>query len=183
MKLDKYDLKLDWGEVSTKRKLPRVIYDRLESSKVLKYELSNSNLVIYGAHYIVQAFVKDMLSQFMTNRQKLEIDSSFDEIRQVKMFDKVWAISQEEWSFNMKMRWSEMEKEIVEALHKMWLYRRLDSFIVSLSSKNHFTDEQVKVVIQMGEEILQNPDLDYSDLIQNHLSELTDIELPNEIWW
>lgn len=182
---DKYKLIIDWGEVSEDRKLPENIYSAIKNSKLIKWEFVKGRLKISGDHYMIQSFVKNQIAGIVEWRTKHHIDyREFDNVRAVDTVNKLWSMVQEDWSFDLKMRWNDMQKDIVDILYYSWGYSKVDRFIYALMRENpEFTRSQIDTIIQMSETIMTHfADIRYGRLFDQY-HDKTDLKFPTTISW
>lgn len=200
--VDKYDLIIKWDAKATDDRFPSDLYETLKKSNMISITRSNGVFIFTGVHYVMQSFVKNGMSMLTEYRQGSKLSTGcnaqhFNEVRKVEMFDKVFKITQEDWSYTMKNRWNEMNGEIVKALHRWRTYLKADKFLEAMINHNSIKydtedmkDSNIEILREMYQFILDHEiaandrhgHMKYQELY-DAFYEKTELAFPTVISW
>ena len=200
--IDKYDLSIKWDAKATDDRFPSDLYETLRKSKMISISRSNGAFIFTGVHYVMQNFVKNGITMLTEHRKESKLSTGinarhFNEIRKVEIFNKVFEITQEDWSYAMKNRWNAMNSEIVEALHTWRTYLKADYFLEAMINHNSIKydtedmkDSDVEILREMYQFILEREraandkygHMKYQE-IHDAFWEKTDLAFPTVIRW
>lgn len=204
--IDKYDLSIKWDPKATDDRFPSDLFEILKKSKMISITRANGTFdgafIFTGVHYVMQNFVKNGIAMLTEHRKESKLSTGinarhFNEIRKVEMFNKVFEITQEDWSYTMKNQWNAMNSEIVEALHTWRTYLKADYFLEAMINHNSIKydtedmkDSDVEILREMYQFILDHErtangywtHMKYQE-IHDAFCEKTDLTFPTVIRW
>ena len=186
--IQKYQLVLNLGEVSVRRRIPTFIYDVVKKYQKVEKWFENDKYKIQGDYYLIQAMVKEILKYVLEYRKfRSPLPEVFDDITGKTNLDQIVAICNEDWSFEMRQRWDKMQPMMSDTLFNLRAYDKVYAFVSALYHKNavdgQLNEEQVNDLIEMAKYVFENyQDVKYGEVFLKYQT-VTKLTFPTSISW
>lgn len=187
--IQKYQLVLNLGEVSMRRRIPTFIYDVVKKYQKVEKWFENDKYKIQGDYYLIQAMVKEILKYVLEYRKfRSPLPEVFDDITGKTNLDQIVAICNEDWSLEMRQRWDKMQPMMSDTLFNLRAYDKVYAFIHAMYHKNtpvfvELDEEQINNLIEMGKYVFENyQDVKYGEVFEK-FEATSRLEFPTSISW